>query len=284
MKRVNMKRVNMKRFILWLFFVVLFSPFFFGCFEDERIESMDETAGSNYLIDDTEKYVLTVGQLQDIFKATMSFRIEKVTQLAKDLQKFLSIPECRYYRRIVYEIYQEIKMQKRRLLIKVDPNDSDLKNNPQVLARYDSENETVVYRKLETEVLGGELDGVTLIHEMIHHWQNLLKGKDVFRYENLRNTEFEVIFLLDMVICQLREGNIDNADDLLQYLYVKDFNNQYTKEQIDEYKEVLWKIWHKEFYLVRDKLQTLAKNYKTYDHVGYNPYLNFRLIDFLWSN
>lgn len=278
----------MQRFIFATFLMILFSIVFSGCLKENELDTMDVDGikENGYIWDDPNQYILSHNQLYTMFKETMTFKEGEIRVLVQEFETFLSNNPC--YRRIVYEIYQKIDKKKdSKVFIKVDPTDPKLVADPRLLARYNIENKTIIYREMNvTSLLGIQrIDFVTLIHELMHHWQNLLFGKNYLQWQYERNFEFEVIFLLDVACIQYQHkyASVHDEEDLM---YLKhDVNNPvtYTPEEINEYVNAINSTLFGGVGDIKNKLDTLAKNFRKYNYAVYTSWGEFGLINFLYK-
>lgn len=274
----------MQRLIVTIFLVVLFS----SCLDENKFDvvSMDGITANDFIFDDPNKYILSQNQLYTIFKETMDFKALEMGLLMKEFEAFLINNAC--YRRIVYEIYQTINNKNaNRVFIKVDPNDSKLLADLRLLARYDIESKTIIFRELDvTSLLGIQrIDFVTLIHEMMHHWQHLLFGKNYLQWQYERNFEFEVIFLLDVARIQYqhRFASIHDEEELMYLKHDRNNPATYTQEEKDDYVNAINRTLMGSVGDIKDKLDLLAKNFRKYSFVDYTPWQEFRLINRLYK-
>lgn len=274
----------MQRLIIMIVLVVLFS----SCLDENTLDMMDisSVTEGDFIYDNPDKYLLSHNQLYKIFKETMDFRDDKIIALTVEFEKFLINNAC--YRRIVYEIFQTINNQNtNKAFIKVNPNDEKLVADSRLLARYDEKSKTIIFRELDVISLPGtqRIDFVTLIHELVHHWQNLLFGKNYLQPQYARNFEFEVIFLLDVARIQYqhRFASIHDEEELM---YLKhDANNPvtYTLEEKNDYVNAINSTLIGEVGNIKDKLDSLAKNFRKYSFVDYTLWQEFRLINRLYK-
>ena len=274
----------MQRLIIMILLVALFS----SCLNENKLDMMDTNGVTegDFIYDNPDKYLLSHNQLYQIFKGTMDFRDDKIIALTVEFEKFLI--NNAYYRRIVYEIFQAVNNQNtNKAFIKVDPNDERLVADSRLLARYDEKSRSIIFRELDVISLPGirRIDFVTLIHELMHHWQKLLFGKNYLQYKYERNFEFEVIFLLDVARIQYqhRFASIHDEEDLL---YLKhDSNNPvtYTLEEKSDYVNAINDVLMGNGGNIKDRLDRLAKNFKKYDYAIYTKIEEFGLINRLYK-
>lgn len=274
----------MQKLIVTIFLVFLF----LGCLDENKFDvvSMDGITANDLISDDPNKYILSQKQLCTIFKETMDFKVFEMGLLMPEFEKFLNNNAC--YRRIVYEIYQTINNRNtNKAFIKVDASDAILLANPKLIARYDVKNKTIIFRELDvTSLLGIQrIDFVTLIHEMMHHWQNLLFGENYLQYQYGRNFEFEVIFLLDVANIQYqhRFASIHDEEELMYLKYDRNNPVTYTQEEKDDYVNAINSTLMGGVGNIKDKLDLLARNFRKYSYVDYTPWQEFRLINRLYK-
>jgi hypothetical protein len=260
---------------------------FLSCLDENKFDmaSMDGIIEGDFIYDDPGKYLLSHNQLESMFKGTMDFLQNKITPLSVEFEAFLINNAC--YRKIVYEIYQTINNKNaNKTFIKVDPRDSILLANPKLLARYDEKSKTIIFRELDvTSLLGIQrINFVVLIHEMMHHWQHLLFGKSYLQYQYMRNVEFEVIFLLDVASIQYQHkyASIHDEENLMYLKHDPNSSVTYTQEEKEDYVNAINSTLIGRVGDIKDKLDSLAKNFKKYNFVNYTPWQEFRLINYLY--
>lgn len=266
----------MQRLIVTIFFVALFT----SCLDENKFDvvNMNGVTANDFIFDDPNKYILSQNQLHTIFKETMDFKVLEMGLLMKEFEAFLINNSC--YRRIVLQIYQTINNKNvNKTFIKVDASDSILLANPKLLARYDVKNKTIIFRELEvTSPLGIQrIDFVTLIHEMMHHWQNLLFGENYLQSQYGRNFEFEVIFLLDVANIQYqhRFASIHDEEELMYLKHDHDNPVTYTQEEKDVYVNAINTTLQGDVGSIKDELDLLAQNFRKYSFVDYTPWQEF---------
>lgn len=273
----------MQRLIVTIFLLVLFS----SCLDENKFNMLDMGGftANDFIYDDPDKYILSQNRLHTMFKETMDFKALEMGLLMNEFEAFLINNSC--YRRIVYEIYQTINNRNvNKVFIKVDPGDSILLANPKLLARYDIESKTIIFRELKATSPNPaqRADLVTLIHEMMHHWQYLLFGANYLQYQYMRNVEFEVIFLLDVASIQYQHkyASIHDEENLMYLKHETNSSVTYTQEEKEDYVNAINSTLIGRVGDIKDKLDSLAKNFKKYNFVNYTPWQEFRLINYLY--
>lgn len=280
----------MKKLILFIS-VILFVISFSGCLQENEIGTMmgnmddGDIVVCDYIWDAPDRYCLTMNQLQDLFRGTLSFREDKIRLLAKELESFLLNNPC--YRRIMYEIYQTVGGKREsKAFIKLDEKDSKLQADPRLWARYDQGTKTIIFRDLQVGVIGG-IQGTelaTLIHELMHHWQYLLFGESYMQAQYEKNFEFEVTFLLDVAMIQYAHRYADlGAEQVLLYLKY-DLNNPviYTQEEKERYINAINNTLQGNTVSIKAELDFLAANFRKYDYAVYTPWAEYSLIKRLY--
>lgn len=261
----------MRIFIICL--IISFSILFSACQEEEELEMQEEEQWKEVILrSGVNSHYLTLDELRTIFKFDATLDVEKRAAFIESLHNFLL--RCAPFRKVVYAIYQEIGYNEdKKVTVTINPSHSGFdSSNPYAL--YDYEKNAMIF-----STNNDANNSVLVIHELIHHWQKLVGGKRVFYHENLRNTEFEVVFLLDAMVVKNQNKGIDIDHDLIQYFRYRAPQTPYTKAEKQEYLTVIIGALSGDISTHRDDLERFAKNYKSYSHVGYTLNWGFPIIE-----
>lgn len=261
----------MRIFIICL--IISFSILFSACQEEEELEMQEEEQWKEVILrSGVNSHYLTLDELRTIFKFDATLDVEKRAAFIESLHNFLL--RCAPFRKVVYAIYQEIGYNEdKKVTVTINPSHSGFdSSNPYAL--YDYEKNAMIF-----STNNDANNSVLVIHELIHHWQKLVGGKRVFYHENLRNTEFEVVFLLDAMVVHNQGDGMETDEDLIQYFGYKAPQTPYTKAEKQEYLAVVIGVLSGNISMHRDDLERFARNYKGYSHVGYTPNWGFPIIE-----
>ena len=259
--------------IFTILLIVSFSMMFSACQEEERLDIIEEQLEMEvYSRGDADRWSLSQEELRSMFKFDNTLDKESRDNLMNNFFEFLR--NHAPYRRVVYEIFQAIGNDEyKKIDLTVNPGHSGFRVDNPPYALYDYETYSIIFPSVNE----AKRNTNSLLHELIHHWQNLVVGKRAFNGVNLRNTEFEVVFLLDVMLVQ-NEGSSLNTR-LIQYFQIRSSQTEYTKEEKQEYLDAIKTTLSGYVYYIEDKLELFAKNYKAYSHAGYTSGWGFAIID-----
>lgn len=263
----------MRTLVFTVFLIISFPVLFSACQEEEKLDIVEEKLEMEVRSKgDAKRWLLEPTLLCSMFKFDNTLSKEDCDDLVNNFYSFLDAHGP--FRRLVYEIFQAIGNDEyKKININVNPGHSGFRQDNPPYALYDYETHSIIFPSRD------EAKGNTnsLLHELIHHWQNLVVGKKAFNGANLRNTEFEVVFLLDVMLVKNEEDSLDT--NLIQYFQFHLPQTAYTEDQKREYLKAINTTLNGNVHYIEDKLELFAKNFKAYSHVGYTPKWGFAIVD-----